>query len=146
MDRTDFIRTLVDVEYKQQQCPLNLSKEIANQFSDLVKNDKQKRLFIRFTDPVHDNDAIFGHDTLKMWVSGLTQPFFEWAEILLPCMAENEQNQLTSHRLTGKWFVIESRKMVLVGRTSTTEWAHNTIIEHLIGLLLNIENFIVFIG
>ena len=136
----------MDVEFNQQQCPLNLSKEIFLQFSDLVKNDKQKRLFIRFTHPEKDNDAIFGHETLKMWVTALTQPFYEWAEILLPCMAENEQNQLTSHRLTGKWFVIESQKMVLVGRTSSTEWAHNTIIEHLIGLLLNIGNFIVFIG
>ena len=123
---------------------MNLCKEIDDQFSELVKNDKQKRLFIKFVDPDNGNHAIFGHEILTKWVTGLTKPFFNWAWILLPHMAEEEQ-KVTSHRHKN-WFVIESDKIIVVLKTLNFEEAYDTILEELIGLLLNIENFIVCIS
>ena len=134
IDRNEHFREDIENELTRQQCPLYLSGVIEDEYNRLVENEKD--LFILFTDPKTQQDAIFDHHNLSIWRQGLTNRFFNWALKLFPVMANVET--VHAHRKPN-WTVIESKKILLVLKIIQEEKSAKSIIDDLIGLLLNNE-------
>ena len=135
MNRAENIREEIERELQRLECPLNLSGVIVDEYNKLVQNDKE--LFIRFFDPKTKQVAIYDHEKLLYWKQGLTRIFFEWAKKLMPVMAKT--NETVNAHQKENWTVIESKKFLLVLKIIQEECATKTIIDELIGLLLNNE-------
>ena len=140
MCRTEKIMLEIEYELDRQQCPLNLSSIIEDRFEDLVKNDVERKLFLRFEDPITNEIETLPHSVLSCWIHGLTNEFYKWARKLLPFMAQNQPQTVKIHCKRDDYFgwkVIETSTYLIVLRSKKEEWANNVIKQHLIGLLLN---------
>ena len=137
MTRTENFREDIENELTRQECPLFLSKIIEEEYNRHVQNEKD--LFIRFFDPKTKENAIFDHQNLSNWRQGLTNGFYNWARKLFPVMTNVE----TVHSYSKQnWTVIGSKKFLLVLKIIQEEKSAKSIIEELVGLLLNNERAI----